>query len=100
MSTNNVTPNAVDPFSRFMADAFDEKEAISVPTGFQAFFGNPAGGGRTLFNPNSLVVDIDIIRGNKKTAALIPRGMISRPLGSAQKNMNVENFTSFSRKYP
>lgn len=101
MSTNNTTPNAVDPFARFMADAYDEKEAsISVPTAFQAFFGNPTGGGRTYYSPDSLVVDIDIIRGNKRIAALIPRGMVSRPLGDNQKNMNVEKSTNFSRKFP
>ena len=96
--TNSLTPNAVDPFSRFMADTFDEQQVISVPTGFQAFFGRP--GSLTLFSPDSNVVDIDIIRGNKKIAALIPRGMISRPLGSLQQNLNTQNYTSFSRKYP
>lgn len=98
MSTNSLTPNAVDPFSRFMADMFDEQQVISVPTGFQAFFGRP--GSLTLFSPDSNVVDIDIIRGNKKIAALIPRGMVSKPLGSLQKNLNTENWTAFSRKYP
>lgn len=100
MSSNSLTPNAADPFSRFMAAMFDEKQVISVPTGFQAFFGRPETGAMTLFSPDANVVDIDIIRGNKKTSALIPRGMVSRPLGAIQENLNVENFTSFSRKYP
>ena len=94
------SPVAVDTFSRFMVEMFDEKDIIAVPTAFQAFFGNPASGGRTIFSDNSLDVDIDIIRGNEKTSALIPRGMVSRPLGSLQKNLNVEKYTSFSRKYP
>ena len=94
------SPVAVDSFSRFMVEMFDEKDIISVPTAFQAFFGNPASGGQTIFSNNSLDVDIDIIRGNEKTSALIPRGMVSRPLGSLQKNLNVEKYTSFSRKYP
>lgn len=95
---NSLTPNAVDPFSRYMADLFDEQQVISVPTGFQAFFGRP--GSLTLFSPDANVVDIDIIRRNKNIAALIPRGMISRPLGSLQQNLNTQNYTSFSRKYP
>jgi hypothetical protein len=96
-----LTPNPVDPFSRFMAGAFIEDEIISVPTGFQCFFGRPeASGSRTLFSPDASVVDIDIMRGNKKVAALIPRGTISRSLGSGNKNLNTENFTSISRKYP
>ncbi len=94
------SPVAVDSFSRFMVEMFDEKDIISVPTAFQAFFGNPAAGGQTVFSENSNDVDIDIIRGNERTSALIPRGMISRPLGSLQKNLNVENYSSFSRKYP
>jgi len=94
------SPVALDSFSRFMAEMFDEKDIISVPTAFQAFFGNPASNGRTVFSDNSLDIDIDIIRGNEKTSALIPRGMVSRPLGSLQKNLNVEKYTSFSRKYP
>lgn len=94
------SPVAVDSFSRFMVEMFDEKDIISVPTAFQAFFGNPAAGGQTVFSDNSNDVDIDIIRGNERTSALIPRGMISRPLGALQKNLNVENYSSFSRKYP
>jgi hypothetical protein len=83
-----------------MADLFDDKQIISVPTGFQAFFGNPANAAQTLFSPDSNVVDIDIIRGNERIAALIPRGLVSRPLGSLQKNQKAENYSSFSRKYP
>lgn len=94
-----ATPNTVDIFSRFMARKFDEKAAaIGNSTAFQAFFGKD--GSETVFSPDSNVVDIDIIRGNERTAALIPRGVVSRSLGSLQKNQNVEKYTSFSRKYP
>lgn len=93
-----ATPNTVDLFSRYMAREFDEKEVIAVPTAFQAFFGKP--GSETFFSPDANVVDIDIIRGNERTAALIPRGMVSRSLGALQKNQNVEKYTNFSRKYP
>lgn len=92
------TPNTVDIFSRYMAMEFDEKSVIAVPTAFQSIFGGP--GSETLFSYDSNVVDIDIIRGNERIAALIPRGTISRPLGDTQKNQNVENYSSFSRKYP
>lgn len=94
------TPQTVDLFSRYMAEMFDDKSMIAVSTGFQSFFGNPAAGAETIFSPDANVVDIDIIRGNKKIAALIPRGMVSRPLGSTQKNLNTEKFSTFSRKYP
>jgi len=97
---NFLTPNAADPFSRFMAEMYDERDLISVSTGFLSFFGNPANGGKTFFSPDKNIVDIDIIRGNEKIAALIPRGTVSRSLGSLQKNVSDQNYTSFSRKFP
>jgi hypothetical protein len=95
-----LTPQAQDAFSRYTAGLFDERTISSVETGFQAFFGNPAGGGLTHYSPDANLVDIDIVRGNKRTAALIPRGMVSRSLGANQKNLQTGAFTSFSRKYP
>lgn len=94
------TPASQDLFSRFMAGAFDEKQIVSVSTGFQSFFGRPETGSETIFSPDSNAVDIDIIRGNERLAALIPRGTISRSLGSLQKNVRSERMSSFSRKYP
>jgi len=94
------TPVPQDIFSRFMVGAFDERQIIAVSTGFQAFFGRPETGAKTLFSPDSSLVDIDIIRGNERIAALIPRGNIGRSMGSTQKNLRVEQFSSFSRKYP
>lgn len=95
-----MTPQTQDVFTRTMAAAFDEKQIISVPTAFQSFFGRPENGAQTIFSPNSNVVDIDIIRGNEKIAALIPRGTVSRHLGSGQKDLRSEKFTAFSRKFP
>lgn len=94
------TPNPQDVFSRFMAAAYDEKELIAVPTGFQTFFGRPETGAQTIFSPDSNTVDIDIQRGNERISALIPRGTVSRPLGANQKNLRTEQFSTFSRKYP
>jgi hypothetical protein len=92
-------PNAVDLYARTMAAAFDENKVIAVPTVFQAFFGRPETGAQTVFSPDALDVDIDIIRGNEKIAALVPRG-ISRPLGDSQRNAQVGRFSSFSRAFP
>ncbi len=95
-----TTPATQDLFSRFMADVFDDRENMPVSTALQAFFGNPASAGRTIFSPDANVVDIDIVRGNEKIAALIPRGNISRPLGALQKDQQNGKFSTFSRKYP
>ena len=64
MPLSVTTPNATDPFSRFMAEVFDDRKLISVSTGFQAFFGRPETGAETIISPDSNAVDIDIIRGN------------------------------------
>lgn len=96
---NQLTPLGVDPYSRLMAMGFDEKQIIGVPTAFQAFFGRPETGGKTLFSPNANVVDIDIVRGNEKTAVFIHRGQNARSL-TVQKNTNDGKSSAFSRKYP
>jgi hypothetical protein len=94
------TPNSVDVYSRFMVDMFDEKEIIGVSTVWQSFFGKPAhGNSKTIYSPDSLVVDIDVVRRNERIAALVHRGTNSRDLNT-MKNTATQNFSSFSRRYP
>lgn len=95
-----ATPQTQDMFSRYMAERFNQKDLMSLSTGFQAFFGRPETGGQTLFSPDSLVVEIDIMKGNEKTAALIPRGNVSRMINGPKKNLEQQKFSSFARKYP
>lgn len=95
----SVTPQAADIYPRIMAALFDEKKIIGVPTGFQAFFGRPENGSQTIFSPDASVIDIDIMRGNEKTAALIQRGEGGRSINGASST-NEQKYTSTSRKYP
>lgn len=96
-----ITPNAVDTYSRFMDEMFDEKSIIGVSTVWQQFFGKPAfGESKTVYSPNSEVVDIDIMRGNERTAALIERGTDSRHIGDIQRNTKTQYFSSFNRVFP
>jgi hypothetical protein len=81
-----------------MVEMYNELEIIKNSTGFLAWFSG--GAGRTLFSDSSSIVEIDIKRGNKKLAALVPRGNISRSLGPDQKNTSAEKFTTFSRRFP
>jgi hypothetical protein len=94
------TPNPQDLFTRIMVEDYDEKSIIAVPTVGQAFFGRMESGSQTVFSPNANDVDIDIVRGNEKTAKLVVRGTVSRHLGSNQKDNRVEQGSTFSRKYP
>ena len=96
----STTPLATDIYSRFFTDTFDEREVVAVSTGFQAFFGRPEAGGRTLYSPDAAVVDIDIIRANERLAALIPRGSQTRTIGDLQKDTIQTRFSNINRVYP
>jgi hypothetical protein len=95
-----VTPNAIDTYSRYMDTFFNENEVISVSTVWQQFFGKPQNSGsKTIYSPDSEVVDIDIMRGQERVAALIHRGVDSRHLNK-QKNTELQKYSSFSRVFP
>lgn len=94
-----LTPQAVDTYPRVMAEAFDERAIISVPTGFQSLFGNPASAGMTVFSADASVIDIDIIRGNERLAATILRGSEGRALNK-QKNTSDQKYSNKSRLWP
>jgi hypothetical protein len=98
MAQFQTTPLAVDLYSRFMVDMFNEFDVISVPTALQQFFGRPENGSRTLFSPDAEDVDIDIIRGDEKLGALIPRGVGGRNLDG--KDTIAQRFTNVNRVYP
>lgn len=89
-----TTPSNVDGFSRFFAQSFNEKNIIGITTVFLAMFSrrNP------VIRTDASVVDIDIIRGNERTAAFIPRGTV----GDYLKNKDVDGgkYTNFSRQFP
>lgn len=95
----NLTPQATDQFARFMAAMYDDRDGMPAPGGFCSFFGHRPNGSNIVFSPDSSVVDIDIIRGNEKIAALVHRGLNSRAI-SGQKNTQEQSSTSQSRKYP
>jgi hypothetical protein len=94
------TPNTVDMYSRFMDELFDEKEVVAVSTVYQQFFGKSAfGGSKTIYSPDSDVVEIDIMRANERIAALIHRDTNGEFL-NLKRNTLTQNYSSFSRLYP
>lgn len=95
-----TTPTTQDQFSRMIVNAFDDRDYIAIPRGFQAMFGRSEAGSVTGFVSDANSVDIDIVRGNERLAALVPRGTITRPLGTQQENVTAGNFSSFSRSFP
>ena len=93
------TPLAVDQFTRYMADLFDDRDVIGVPSAFKSFFGRPETGARTVYADDASSIEIDVLRGNERLAALIHRGESGRKI-SGQKNTKEQNFTNFVRKFP
>jgi hypothetical protein len=92
---NQPTPLGVDMYSRFMALHFDERDIIGVSTAFQSLF---ATGGQTIFSTSNLAVDIDIVRGNRKTAKMVIRGNRGKILN--KKDIADGKSTNIVRKYP
>jgi hypothetical protein len=79
---------------------FNENEVINVSSVWQQFFGKPmSNGSKTIYSPDSEVIDIDIMRGQEKVAALIHRGTDSRHLNK-QKNTELSKYSTFSRVFP
>ena len=91
---------AVDQYSRFMTEMFDERSIIGVTTVFQSFFGRPEHGSKTIYSPNASVVEIDILRGNERIAALIERGSDARQIRGKKKDATAQEYTNFARVYP
>ena len=93
-------PTVFDVFSRVLAGGFRESNYVKVPTGFQSFFGRPGTGSFTVFSPNANALDIEIVRANLKPAALVPRGAVGRFIGSVHQDVQINEGTMFSRRYP
>lgn len=91
-----ITPTALGQYGRYMDAFWDERDYIDVPTGFQAICARRA----PVFSDDASIVDIDIIRGNERTAKLVPRGPITRSLGSKLESLNEQKLTEVNRAYP
>lgn len=92
------TPNAADQYSRFMVELFDQRNAYSIPTAFQSFFGNPAGGGLTIFERDQGILEIDIIKADgEKLAELVHRGQSSNAVDNS--HITDYEFSNVGRKW-
>lgn len=75
------TPNPVDQYTRFFVNIFDSRTVQATPRSFQSFFGNPAGGGLTIFELDQALAEIEIIKADgEKLAPLVHRGQSSTPI--------------------
>lgn len=94
------SPLQMDFFSRYFANFFDEKAYIKERVAGQSFFGRPETGSFTIMSPNALDIDIDVVRGNEKIAALAPRGTVGKFIGTYHADEQIGQGTTFSRKFP
>ncbi len=95
----NGTPLVVDQYSRYLANYYDEKDYVQIPTLAQSFYGRPETGGQTLFSTSALDVDIDISRANQRLAAIAPRGTVGKFVGSYHADAQIGQMTTISRKF-
>jgi hypothetical protein len=93
------TPVVRDAFTRSMVESFSDKDNIGVPQAFQSLFGNPANGGQTIYSPDKNTVEITIMRGNDRIAALVPRGGLPGFDASGSKLVDPK-YSVFTRVYP
>ena len=94
-----ATPATFDIFSRMLAGSSKERNYVRLRTAGQKFFGRP-GNGFTAFSRDANALDIEIVRSNQKLAPLMPRGMVGRFIGSLHQDVQFDQGTMFSRKYP
>jgi len=85
-------------YTHSMIDLFDERRFLMIAKGFQALFGNIASGSRTFFINNRELFEISIIRGKRRIAALIPRGISGTIIDQDAKAGQVSS--QFSRSFP
>lgn len=61
------------PITRFFTPSFTDRGLMNSPMLFQSFFGNPLGGGLTVFIPNDYEVEIQSQRTGYRSAPLVQR---------------------------
>lgn len=91
------TPVSMDAFSRVMAGLYDEQSEIQAPTGMQSFFGRP--GSESVFTDSAEVVDIEIIKGDRKIAPAIHRGTVGHSV-SPNVVTTATKWSNQSRVFP
>jgi hypothetical protein len=91
---------AIDTYSRFYQGLFDDRKIISISKGGLSFFGSTETDepSETNFIFDQEVFDIDIIRGSKTIAAMIPRGITGEVISDDTEKE--QEWTEFNRFFP
>ena len=93
------TPVEKDDFTRTIVELFSDKDLIGIPQGGQSLFGNPATNSKTIYSRDKNTVEISIMRGNDRLAALVPRGGVPGIDLSTSKLVEAKQ-SVFQRVYP
>lgn len=93
-----LSPTGPSIYKRVMMEAFDERDYIACPTGFQSMFGR-LGGGSRYYEAQDIDVDVDIVRGNERMAQMFPRGQYAHDI-DPKKYAIQEVFSTRSFRFP
>jgi len=93
-----VSPTAPSVYKRMMDGLFDERDYVSLPTGFQSFFGR-LGGGTSTYEAQDIEIDVDIVRANERMAQMLPRGQFSHDIDPKKYAMQ-ELFSTRTFRFP
>lgn len=90
----------IGTYPRVMTKAFDDREIIAISKAGMSFFGNSETDdpSQTMFIFDAEVFDIEIIRGSKVIAALVPRGITGEILSDDTEKS--QEWTEFNRIFP
>lgn len=93
-----LSPTAPSVYKRTMDGLFDERDYVSLPTGFQSMFGR-LGGGTTTYEAQDIDIDVDIVRANERMAQMFPRGQFAHDI-DPKKYAIQELFSTRTFRFP
>lgn len=97
-----INSKQLDTFNHYLNSSFSDTDFIGASTAFSFMFGDPANNGSQTVVTDSLVVNTDIIRGNKGYSKLVLRGgeIEGISVDPIQKDIRREKYSAYGREFP
>lgn len=92
-------PSKVDLFDSTMVEKYVKMNSVQSNTAYQAFFGNPANGSKSLFVDDAINVKINLANGKNSKSTFGQRG-VPISTGAKRKNRQGTNFAEANYQFP